>query len=234
MARQDPQFNQLVEFFRKGRKRSYKKGEIILHAGDEPRGVYYIDKGLVKIYALSKEGTEHIHLFYGDGDFFPVLWIYRDAILNVYYEAMEDTTVWLVPKDDFKAFVASKMEIATLLLEKVTGLFRLYAGRIDTLQYSNSYERTATLLVSLAYRFGVSTKAGHVLDVPLTHHDIANSINLSRETVSRAMERLQRKGIIGYDKQRHIVLTDLSKLITIVGEDEVTGLWPGMVRPTEK
>ncbi len=228
MARQDPHFKQLVDFFHTGRKRSYKKGEIILHAGDEPRGVYYIEAGLVKIYALSKDSSEHIHLFYGDGDFFPVLWIYREAILTVYYQAMVDTTIWLMPKADFKAFVSSNVRVSELMLEKITGLFRLYAGRIDTLQYSNSYERTATLLVSLAYRFGKEEKAGYVIDAPLTHHDIANSINLSRETVSRSMERLQRKGIINYDKNHHIVITDIPKMVSIVGEDEVTGLWPGL------
>ncbi len=229
MARLDPQYSQLTDYFRGGRKRVYKKGEIILHAGDDPQGVYYIERGLVKIYALTKEGNEHIHLFYGDGDFFPILWIYRDTVRNAYYQAMEDTTIWLVSKDSFKSFVASNIEVAILLLEKVTGLFRLYAGRIDTLQYSNSYERTATLLVSLAYRFGRPSEEGCLIDVPLTHHDIANSINLSRETASRAMERLQRKGIIGYDKNRRIIITDLAKLISIPGEDEVNGLWPGIV-----
>ncbi len=229
MARLDPQYSQLTDYFKGGRKRDYKKGEIILHAGDDPRGVYFIDRGLVKIYALTKEGTEHIHLFYGDSDIFPILWIYRDTVRNAFYEAMEDTTIWLVPKESFKAFVASNIEVAILLLEKVTGLFRLYAGRIDTLQYSNSYERTATLLVSLAYRFGRSAESGCLIDAPLTHHDIANSVNLSRETASRAMERLQRKGIISYDKNRRIIITDLARLIAIPGEDEVSGLWPGLV-----
>ncbi len=229
MARLDPKYSLLTEHFRGGRKRVYKKGEVILHAGDDPQGVYYIERGLIKIYSLTKDGDEHIHLFYADGDIFPFVWIYRDTLRNVYYEAIEDTTVWLVPKETFKAFVASNIDIALLLLDKVTGLIRVYAGRVDTLQYSNSYERTATLLLSLAYRFGKSVEIGCLIDVSLTHQDIASSINLSRETVSRATERLQRKGIISYDRNRRIIITDLDKLIAIPGEDEVNGLWPGLV-----
>lgn len=229
MARLDPQYSLLTDFFKGGRKKVYKKGEIILHAGDNPQGVYYIEQGLIKIYALTKEGTQHIHLFYGESDIFPFAWIYRDTIKNAYYEALEDSTVWLVPKESFKAFVASNIDIAILLLEKVTGLFRLYAGRIDTLQYSNSYERVATLLISLAYRFGKLDSKGYLIDATLTHNDIASSVNLSRETASRAMERLQRKGIIGYDKNRHIIITDFAKLISIPGEDETNGLWPGIL-----
>lgn len=220
--------NQLIAFFHKGHKRVYKKGEIILYAGDEPQGVYLIENGLVKIYALSRQGTEHIHLFYSDGDVFPLIWIYTTAVRNVHYEAMKETTVWLVPKKDFKKFVATDPEVADRLLDKVTGLFRLYAGRIDNLLYSNSYERTAYCLLSLIYRFGKSIDGKIVVDEPLTHQHIASSINLSRETTSRAMERLQKKKIINYDKQRHIVITDLEKLINIIGQEEIAGMWPDL------
>lgn len=225
MAGPADQPNQLIAFFRKGRKRIYHKGETILHAGDEPQGVYYIEQGFVKIYALSKDSTEHIHLFYSDGDIFPLIWAYSGAVRDVYYEALEETIIRIVPKPEFKAFVASDVEVAVTLLEEAIGLFRLYAGTIDNLLYSNSYERTAGRLLSLAYRYGKKTDAGFVIEAPLTHQHLANSINLSRETTSRVMERLQRKGIIAHNK-RHIVVTDVAQLIAIIGEDEVAGMWP--------
>ncbi len=221
--------NRLIAFFHKGSRRVYKKGEIILHAGDEPQGVYYIESGFVKIYALSRQGNEHIHLFYSDGDIFPLIWTFNDAVRNVYYEAMQETTIWIVPKDKFKEFVASDAEIAVMLVEEATGLFRLYAGTIDNLLYSNSYERTAGRLLSLAYRYGKKTSHGWVIDAPLTHQHLANSTNLSRETTSRAMERLQRNGIIGQDEKHHIVVKDMAKLVAIIGREEVAALWPNLV-----
>lgn len=227
MAGPADQPNQLIAFFKKGSKRVYKKGEMILRAGDDPQGVYYIDSGFVKIYALSKQATEHIHIFYSDGDIFPLIWTYSGAVRNVYYEALKETTVWVVPKEEFKAFVASDVEVAVTLLQESIGLFRLYAGNIDNLLYSNSYERTAGRLLSLAYRYGAKTDKGFVINAPLTHQHLANSTNLSRETTSRVLERLQRKGIIGYEGHL-IVVRDMDQLISIIGEDEVAGLWPGL------
>lgn len=230
MNAHDPQSSQLEEFFRGGRKCFYKKDEIILRAGDNPQGVYYIESGFIKIYSLDKEGNEHIHLFFSRGDLFPKIWIYSDAVRNVYYEAMEDTVIWLVPRDEFKKLVASNSEIAVMMLERVVGLFRLYAGRIDNLLYSDSHERVAGCLISLANFRGKKTEAGFVIDAPLTHQEIASSINLSRETTSRAMGRLQRNGVIGYDQFRHIVIKDLQKLVDIIGEDEVNGIWPKLIK----
>lgn len=218
---------ELLEFFHQGRKQVYQKGEIILRAGDTPQGMYLIETGYVKIYALSKQGTEHTHVFYLPGDIFPMIWAFKDATRHVYYQATQETVVWLVSRNDFRAFADTHAHIAVALLERAIDMFRLYAGRIDNLLYSNSHERTAYCILSFVDRFGERQKNDSwLITLPMTHQDIANSINLSRETVSRCMERLQRKGIVTYDPQRHIIVQDLAKLTNIIGEDEVLGMWP--------
>lgn len=218
-----------------GRKLTYKRGEIILRAGDEPRGVYLIERGLVKIYALNNSGEERIHLFYAEYDVFPMMWAFKQAVRNVYYEAIEPTTLWVVPLDTFRDYVSQDPRVANSLLEQAVGLFRLYAGRIDNLLRSNSHDRVAHILISLTSRFGVKTAPGeYTIDAMLTHQEIGDSINLSRETASRAIERLKRKGIIRNARDRRIVIADLDKLIKIVGEDEVMSMWPGLFSETNQ
>jgi CRP-like cAMP-binding protein len=227
MALPHPQHsNQLQAFFHQGHKRVYKKGEIILYAGDLPQGVFLIEAGIVKIFSLSKNGSEHTHMFYRPADIFPLIWAFSDAIRTVYYQALENTTVWIVPKDEFKIFVSNNAEVALHLLEQTVDMFRLYAGRIDNLLYSNSYERTAYRLLSLIDRFGDEKDGRWVIKVQATHHDIASSVNLSRETVSRCLERMQAKNIISHDSLHRIVVNDLGALARIIGTDEVVNMWP--------
>jgi CRP/FNR family cyclic AMP-dependent transcriptional regulator len=227
MPASQPIDNELLELFHAGRKQTFQKGEIILRAGDIPQGVYLIETGLVKVYALSRQGAEHTHLFYMPGDIFPVIWAFKDAIRNVYYQAMQSTTVWVVPKDQFRSFVDTHASAALALLEQTVGNFRLYAGRIDNLLYSNSHDRIAYCLLSLLDRFGErQTDGSWLINIPITHQEIASSINLSRETVSRGFERLQRRGMVVHDAERRIVITDLPALIHIIGEDDVVGMWP--------
>jgi CRP/FNR family transcriptional regulator, cyclic AMP receptor protein len=60
-------------------------------------------------------------------------------------------------------------------------------------------------------RFGKETEEGLVIEVPLRHQDIASSINASRETASREIAGLERKGLIA-NKHSYIVLKDVSAL----------------------
>ncbi len=229
----DPNHTELFDYFHSGRKLQFDKGEIVLRAGDEPRGVYLIEQGYMKVYSLAKDGTEHTHILYEPGDIFPVIWIFKDAIRNVYYQATSPVTIWVVPKDEFKEFVSHNTKTAMLLLEQVTDMFRLYAGRIDNLMYSNSYERTAYRLLSLMDRLGEQEGGGWVITAPVTHQDIASSVNLTRETVSRCMQRLKRHNLIDVDDHR-IVIKDVTGLMKIIGYDEAVGMWPQLAgyKPT--
>lgn len=216
----------LNNFFQTGRQLQYEKGEIVLRAGDVPQGVYLIQSGYMKVYSLAKDGTEHTHVLYEPGDIFPVMWIFKDAVRNVYYQTTAQTKLWIVSKSEFKKFIASHSDVAMLILEQVTDMFRLYAGRIDNLMYSNSYERTAYRILSLMDRLGDQIEGGWVINAPVTHQDIASSVNLTRETVSRCMQRLKNKGFIATDHDRHIIVKNPAGLMKIIGEEEAVGMWP--------
>lgn len=231
MSPNEPIDKQLMEFFHRGRQQKFGKGEIIMRAGDVPQGIYFIDNGHVKVYFLTKQGNEHTHMIYKPGDIFPMIYAFKDAIRNVFYEALDDCTVYLVPKDNFKEFAGSNAQVSVGLLEQAVDMFRLYAGRIDNLLYSNSHERTAYRLLSIIDRMGEQKADGSwVVDVPITHQDIASSVNLSRETVSRCMERLRRKGIIGPNINSQLTVLDLPGLANVIGADEVIGMWPNYTK----
>lgn len=231
MSPEDLVNHDLMKFFHNGRKQVFKRNEIIMRAGDTPQGIYYLEEGHVKVYSLSKQGDEHTHLFYMPGDIFPMMYAFQDAIRNVYYEAQENTVVWLVARDKFREFANSNAKAAIGLLEQSLDMFRIYAGRIDNLLYSNSHERTAYRLLSIVERMGrIQSDGTWIVKAPITHQDIASSVNLSRETVSRAMERLRRKGIIGPNIHHQLIVNDLSALAHIVGEDEVVGMWPHLAK----
>jgi CRP/FNR family transcriptional regulator len=63
----------------------------------------------------------------------------------------------------------------------------------------------------MSKRFGKQTPQGIVIDVPLRHQDIASSVNATRETTSRELSALERKGLLT-NKQSLIVLHDMAGL----------------------
>ena len=55
-----------------------------------------------------------------------------------------------------------------------------------------------------------------IINAPITHQDIADSINMSRETASRALEQLFNSGLMG-QKDHLFTVFDIDKLRAILG-----------------
>ncbi len=220
----------LKAMFHSGKQLDYQKNEIILRANDTPRGVYLIGSGMIKIYSLTKQADEHVHHFFGPDDFFPMIWTFRGFMRNVYYETLEPTKIWLVPHETFIEFISNNRDVMFELLEEMVDRYRLYAGRIDNLLYSDARERCTYRLLGLANRFGLKTDDHLVINATITHEDLAHSINMTRETFGRSLGRLQRKNIIGYDRRHRLVIKDLPALINIIGRDETETMWPELMR----
>ncbi len=205
------QSEKLKALFHSGKLFHYHKNETILRAGETPRGVYLIETGTVKMYSLPKDKNEHVLDFFGPNDLFPITWPFRRSVRSVYYEAISQATAWLIPRETFRDFLNGHPDVMSDVLEAVIERYHLYVGRIDNLLYSDARERIVHRLLSLANRFGVQTKQGVMIDALITHEDLAHSISMTRETFGRTLTRLQQKGMIGYDDQHHIVITDLRR-----------------------
>lgn len=187
---------QLISFFHTGTQLRYKKGESIVHAGDEPRGIYFITSGYVKAYAITKYGEQNLLIIRQRGDIFPFIWVFTGQHRDITYEAMSDTTLLRVAKSDFLKYLKKNEHSLIAILEIAIESYRLHSERVMNLEYRTVRERIAMFLLSLADRFGKETANGITIEAPIRRHDIASSINASRETASRELTALARKGYI--------------------------------------
>ncbi len=208
--------SKLVGFFTQSRQYSYKGGDVILRPEDTPSGVYYIEKGFVKVYSITRDGEEKLHIIYKAGEFFPLIWAFSNVTKDVFYEALGEVFLRRRAKEEFLEFLTSDCArgcCPTLfeLVARLIDILGVHVDRVDNLELTKAYPRLVARLLFLAKRFGKKEGSGIVIDVPITHLDIANSINMTRETASREMEILERKKIIKY-RGRLIVIKDTDKL----------------------
>lgn len=61
----------------------------------------------------------------------------------------------------------------------------------------------------LAYRFGRETVQGQVIDLRLTHQEIADVLGTTRVTVTRLLNQLEKQGIVRWSQQHCVVLSRL-------------------------
>jgi len=83
---------------------------------------------------------------------------------------------------------------------------------IDCLLGRGVSTRLGTLLMNLGDRFGEANGSGTIIDVRLTHQDLAHMISSTREAVSKEMSELQRNGIIEIRNRRIIPYPQLAKV----------------------
>ncbi len=200
----------LYNYFQTARKSTYSKGEVILDA-EQRSDVYYIESGYVKVYAINSQGDLYTHIIYKSGEIFPVMWTFNDSNQNVFYEAVTETVVRHTSKEKFLTFAKGSVEAAYALVVQVSEQFYVYTCRVDNLEYRSARERVVYRLLFLASRFGTKQRDGVHIDVPLTHELLASTVNLVRESVSRELEKLEKKQLISY-QNRHILIRDVNGL----------------------
>jgi len=201
----------IANFFLKFAPSRYKKSEVILRPDNLNPGVNFVECGHIKVYSITEEGNEKLHIIFKAGAIFPLLWVYKDIMHDTYYEALDAVVLRKATKEEFIGLVGSSAQASAELLSRVLTTLDVYVDRVDELEYIKSYPRVVATLITLAKHFGKKNGKKILIEVPLTQRDIAGSINMTRETASREMEKLIHKRLIAY-KNHLIVILDLAKL----------------------
>jgi CRP-like cAMP-binding protein len=203
---------QLVDFFRlHGTKQTYRKGDFIVHPGDAPPGVFYIYEGLVKAYDITKYDEENLLIIRKQDEIFPLIWAITGQEHHIIYKTLAPTITWRVSREKFLEFISSTTDALAPLLDMTMEMYRLHGERILNLEYRTVRERIISFLLTMSQRFGRETPEGLLIEVPLRHQDIASSVNATRETTSRELAALERKGLID-NKQSYTLLKDIEAL----------------------
>lgn len=207
----------IVAHFSDGILMRFSKDGVIIQGHEEPKGVYLIKSGFVKAYSISHGGFRNLLLIHKSGEFIPLPWALDGAhTTGMFYEAMTDVEILRTSKDNLRASMGENSWLSREILSQTVNIVSVYTQRIQTLEYRSARERVIAELIYLAERFGERHGKTVLINAPITHQDIADSINMSRETASRALELLFEEGLMG-QKDHLFTVLDLPKLQTALG-----------------
>ena len=200
----DQKVNQKVDqFFSNYPVKSVPSGQVILQAGDQPQLVYHLIQGRVKQYDLSEQGTEVIVNVFKPPAFFPMSYVINDAPNEYYFETEIETQMHQAPAAEVLDFLKANPDVLYDLLARVyrgtDGLLR----RVAHLMSSSARSRLAYELLVECRRFNESSESG--ISVNLSEADIASKAGLTRETVSRELQKLKAEGLVTSNKRQIVV-----------------------------
>jgi CRP-like cAMP-binding protein len=198
----------IASHFRKSTPKLFEKGDVVVQGGEVPKGVYFIVSGYIKAYSISQLGQQNLLLIHGANEIMPLPWALDGPQKSgVFYEAMSDVSVLMTSKDELRNAMGSNPWLTEQILRQLVNTFTVYAQRIQSLGYRLPRERIIACLLDLATRFGHTKGSSIVIEAPITHQDISDSINMTRETASRALELLFRDGLL-IQEDRFFVIKD--------------------------
>jgi CRP-like cAMP-binding protein len=211
--------SRLLAAVQRNNLRRFKRGRSILFQGEVPRTGYIIKSGFVRAYSISDMGEERTIAYYTTGELLPPGWLFGNASVSLYYyDAFTDCEMLIISREQLQHHT-NNSEIVKELLEDYVKLYVSASLHIHALEHSRAEDKLLGIFQYLAVRHGRPTRKGStVIDLRLTHQDIAGMVGLSRETSSIELARLRRKKIIDYKSFRYIV--DVKRLIQATGSDD--------------
>ena len=186
--------------------KEYHKNQVILHEEETGEYMYIIVQGKVKISRVAKEGKEIILSMHGAGEFFGEMALIDGKTIPATVSAMENSLVALISRDDFFLLLYAQNKILRNLLQILCTRLREAWKLIHILNFNDASQRVKMLFLTLSEVHGEKTASGTMLKIKLTHQDIADMVGLTRETVTRVLDKLKRDGEITISKNKLVNL----------------------------
>ncbi len=210
--------DKLDAFFSQFKHQTYKKGEILVRADENPSGILYLKNGVVKKYAISRKGEELIVNLFKPISFFPMSWAINDSQNKFFYEAMTTVELWKAPKEQVIEFIKKEPEILYDLISRVYKGTDGMLMRMVYLMSGSAYNRLITEVLIFAKRFGVEDVSTGTISCKTTEKDLASQAGMTRETVSREIKNLKDKHLIKLSGGK-LIIPNIIKLEEELSED---------------
>ena len=181
-------FQKLID---KGLKlKSYLKDSVVYEPGMQPRYVYFIKSGEVRMVTVSDEGKEFIQGVFKTGQYFgePALLIDRPYL--AFTITNKDSQLIAVNKEDFFELIKNEPDFSMELIRTLSNRLFYKSMMLEELASEKADHRLLTMINYLLGDIAVGE------NLKVTRQELADMTGLRVETVIRSTKILAEKGLI--------------------------------------
>jgi len=175
--------------------RRLARGQVLFVEGERSEHLYVVDRGRVKVLVSSARGDELVLSVLGPGDCLGELSVLDGADRSATAVALDDVALWCVPAEAVRTLLGRSPAVALAVAEELAGRVRRLTGAAADLVFLDLPRRLAKLLV------GVDGPG--VAD--LNQSELAAQLGVTRQSLNRALQRLQDRGWVAVDHGVHVV-----------------------------
>lgn len=188
--------------------RHIKKKQVIYYEGDAVTGVFLVMQGKVKTVKLSEDGRQLMTGIYSDDQYFGISSLLMDEPYAESAEAMEDTSICLLPKEMMEHLISQYPDIGRQFIKILSNHLLDKEEQLMQLAYHSVRKRLSEVLIRLAKQ----EQKGEALLLKVSRDNLAALAGMATETVSRILSDFKEESIIER-KGSQIQILDLQKLV---------------------
>lgn len=174
---------------------TYPAGAVLFIEKQEPRGVFMLCAGEIKLSISSSEGRTLILRIARPGEILGLMAVMAGKPYEVTAETLHPCQVAYIRREDFQRYVAKHPEASHGVIRQLTTLYQGACDQLRTVGLSASaHEKLARLLLDWAT--DEEGKEGTKVLLPLTQEEIAEFIGTTRETVTRTLSEFKHRQLV--------------------------------------
>jgi CRP-like cAMP-binding protein len=193
--------------------RTHPPNRAILLENDWGGSVYFILDGWVKIRTYNMDGKEVTLNILGKGEIVGEMAALEESTRSTDAITLTTATISSIPAQDFVNLLKSE-PLAGIRLSQLMAKRLRQVNRRLRLREADSLSRVADTLLFLVE--GQGEKSGQGAIIPnLPHRELSGISGLARETVTRSLTKLEKKGLI-QRQQESLYIPDLAALEKVI------------------
>lgn len=185
----------------------FPKGTSVFNRGDAAVGLYILLEGQLKLGVTSPQGAEKIISIITPGESFGEAILFMERQFPVYAQAIMDSHVLLVPKSLIFSMLDNDHLFARKMLAGLSIRMHQLVQDIEMLSLQSCTQRFIGYLLQIS----ADAPDGSKITLPTSKTTIASLLNLTPETLSRTLAKLQQLELIEVNG-KDVSITDVKKL----------------------
>ena len=189
-----------------------KKDDYVFQAGAPTKHVFILLSGRLKLSRLSPQGRQIIQWFCLKNEFFGLSDILQCEHHTLNAQASSDCAILMIPASEFTKLLVTSPDISLLIIEHLSNKLSIAGDLLLGFSSDTASQKVSKLLLRLARSIGLSLDNSILLDMPLTHQELADMAGLCRQTMTTILNQYKQQGYIKIDGH-HIAITDIEWLL---------------------
>lgn len=198
-----PMFNPLLikDIEENATIQNFKEGDILMRTGQYIKNTALVIKGKIKIYREGEDGGEFFMYYLQPGQACAISMICatKSEQSKITAKVVEDAEIIMVPLALMDKWMMEHKSWYEFVLDTYRNRFEEVLEVVDNIAFRAMDER-------LQFYLKKQQQSCNCSDLKLSHQEIANDLNTSREVISRLLKKMEQRGLIKLHRSHIAVL----------------------------